>query len=234
MKRPNEIILLAFLLIIFSCSNSDKGFSSAEDFLSYFEKRGYCCIGLYDNGWPAKIIPEKIFNNKVAVSVQPNEVIQYEGFEGFDLKLIVLKTDSNKKSVAAFLSGKYSFLKDSVFDINSISYYQLLKLDIKKVEIIVNDKKDAKITMPARCFNYLIRHVYGAEQNKRKITKGPPCVTFHEYIINDKYRLKASCEFNCYECPKNDLLYLKGNQHLISYYMNFDPDFDCIKNLPRE
>jgi hypothetical protein len=107
----------------------------------------------------------------------------------------------------------------------------LLKLDIRKVDLIKGEN-DTAINFPVECFKYLIRHVYTAEQNKTGKVKGLLCTGFHEYIINDVYRIKTFCEL-IYQ-PTGDMFFLKGNNNPILYNMVFSSDLNCIINAKCE
>ena len=101
-KTTYKTIFFASILL-FTISCSKKSFNSENEFLNYFEKKGYYCIGLYADAWPAEIIPEKTYNDEYVMSMNPNITLSYTGFEDMDLKLVVIQDNNKKKGLAGFL-----------------------------------------------------------------------------------------------------------------------------------
>lgn len=226
-----KLIITVLFFTTFLCSTNT--YFSECDFLKYYDNKGYKCIGLYSEGWPARIIPEETYSNQVVVSNKINGVIVYKGFEDLDFKIVVLKTKKGNKNVVGLISDKY--FSNSNDSIKYLTYNDLIKIEIKKVDIISYKSKgdiDTVITMPIECFKNLIRQVKYVENAHNKKIKEPRCVGFKEFIINDKYVIKAGCLFR--ESPCNEILYLKGFESLVSYNVHYNDTIDCFSNIKRK
>lgn len=95
MKQKHFFFFLYLLFALQACSLFDekgKEYQNYQELVQDQQDRAYTFIGKFNESWPATVIEIKKSENQLYFLEENSVPHHYEGFDGYELKLLVLKT----------------------------------------------------------------------------------------------------------------------------------------------
>ena len=98
---------IALLALLPACFDSmpDK-FSNLAELNSYEKKEGYVIIEHFGDSWPARVLTQRQYHDKVNVILATQEPHVYDDYDGYDLRVVTLKGQHSAEIVAVYRTKK--------------------------------------------------------------------------------------------------------------------------------
>lgn len=101
-QRLCALVLLASLSGCYE--TSPERFANLAELTAYQKKQGYVMIGHFGDGWPAEVLTERVYHDKVDVILANAESYSFDDFEGYTLRVVNLKGERNAEIVVVYRS----------------------------------------------------------------------------------------------------------------------------------
>ena len=95
-------VLLASLPACFE--NGPERFANLAELTSHEKEEGYVMIEHFGDAWPAEVVTERQYHDKVAVILANSETYRFDEFDGYKLKVIKLRGAHNAEIVVVYRS----------------------------------------------------------------------------------------------------------------------------------
>ena len=96
------LVLLASLPACFD--PAPERFANLAELNSYQKKVGYVMIGHFGDAWPAQVVTERQYLDKVNIIMANSETHIFDDFDGYELRVIKLKGKRNAEVVVVYRS----------------------------------------------------------------------------------------------------------------------------------
>jgi len=91
------LVLLASLPACFD--TGPQRFANLAELTSHQKKKGYVMIEHFGDGWPAQVVTERQYHDKVTIILANSEAYDFDDFDGYRLRVIKLKGQHNAEIV---------------------------------------------------------------------------------------------------------------------------------------
>ncbi|MHC4550993.1 MAG: hypothetical protein ACYTEZ_19760 [Planctomycetota bacterium] len=96
------LVLLASLPACFE--TEPQRFANLAELTSHQIKEGYVMIEHFGDAWPAEVVSERQYHDRVNIILANSEVYGFDDFDGYKLRVIKLKGQRNAEIVVVFRS----------------------------------------------------------------------------------------------------------------------------------
>ena len=97
--------VLALLAMLPACFDTEpQRFANLAELTAYQKKKGFVMIEHFGEGWPAEVVTERRYHDKVDVILANSEAHAFDDYEGYELRVIKLKGKHNAQLVVVFRS----------------------------------------------------------------------------------------------------------------------------------
>lgn len=90
---------------------TQKSFNSYAEFIESQQSQGFVFLGRFDDRWPAEIIEERTAMNEISFRRGDGTKHTYPKYDGYELKVVRLRTDQNTEAVVVLRSKEKRWAK---------------------------------------------------------------------------------------------------------------------------